>query len=224
VRTKTPGRVTAAFFGFVLCGLPVRADPVVLTGGSVDTNLSLGLARVDFEGNGFSMRAGVDGFVAPAELACTPCGPGTTVSLGAAFPSSTRAAGSATVDGVRYPQLFFDGMTGDFSTRSFTLSGRSDVNVALPFTFSGTVNGYLEDPFSVGFTSPVFTRHLSGTGVASAKFFFINDSTSGPLFTIGGESLRFDFGRSSPTPEPATWFLVGSGILGVFSRRYIRGR
>jgi len=184
------------------------AEPVTVTSGNVETELGLGLARVLFKGNDFFLRLGVEGFFAPTALDCMPCTPGTTTSLSGGFrEQGVRAAGSARVDGVDYPEIFADGMKGSFTSSSFQLTGNQTTTVRLPFTYSGDVRGYLQNPFVVGFTEPAFVKTLTGKGTASATFVF-NDQ-AGSFFTV--TDLRYDFGGSAPVPEPATFLLCGFG-------------
>jgi hypothetical protein len=81
---------------FAVLAMPATAwaDTITITGGSVETALGLLQARVVFEGDGFSLQGGVEGFYAPIVGVCSACEPGTTANLGAFF-DSTRAAGTA---------------------------------------------------------------------------------------------------------------------------------
>ena len=194
------------------------AEPVTITSGNVETELQLGLARVVFEGNGFFLGLGVEGFFAPTVLECTPCTPGTTTSLSGAFrEQGLRAAGSARVDGIDYSEIFADDMRGTFTTSSFQLTGNQTTTVRLPFTYSGDVRGYVQNPFVVGFTEPAFVKTLTGKGTASATFIF-NDQ-EGSFFNV--TDFRYDFGDSAPVPEPASLALVGcaAAALTLIARR-----
>jgi len=126
-----------------------------------------------------------------------------------------RAAGSGTVDGVTYPDIFADDMKGTFTTSSFQLTGTSNLTVRLPFDFSGDIRGYVQDPFAVGFTDPAFTKTLTGHGIATGTFVF--NGEEGPFFNV--TDLRYDFGETAPVPEPATFLLCGFGAAVLALRR-----
>jgi hypothetical protein len=87
--------------------------------------------------------------------------------------------------------------------------------VTLPFSFSGTVNGYLLDPFVHGLTEPAFTKMLTGRGTATATFAFTDED--GPLFSTN--FMRYDFNEAAPVPEPATMLLCGLGCALLGARR-----
>jgi hypothetical protein len=193
----------------------VGAEPISITSGHVAAEVVMGSARMVVNGDGFALDAFVEAYASDLSLACTPCAPETTVSLGGSF-EGPRAAGSAFVDGVAYSEIFLDGMTGTFSSPSFEISGTQNVTIARQFTFSGTLRGYVLDPFVHGLTEPAFTKTLSGRGTASATFLFNDNDT--PLFFA--EDLRYDFAEdAAPVPEPATLLLFGTGATIAALRR-----
>ena len=198
---------------------PAAADPVDITSGYFTAGTVTTYAHTVMNGSGFELNAFLEAYISTLSLACTPCAPGTAVDLGGSF-LGPQANGSAVVDGVSYPEIFLEGMTGTFSSPSFTISGTESVTVERPFTFTGVVSGYLLDPNIYGRTDPAFTKSLVGAGTASAAFLFNGVET--PLFF--GTALRYDFTNPHATPEPATLFLVGSGAALAAARRRRRAR
>lgn len=192
------------------------ADPVTITSGQVDGRILIGTAVGSLEGDGFRLTFGAEGFLTGLVFDCVPCLPGTTVSLTGEM-AHTRASGSAEVDGVEYPTIFLDGMSGTFTSPAFVVSGDSTVTITQPFSFTGQVSGYLVSPFVFGNPPAVFTKTLSGQGTASATFIRVFTPETGPIFTA--TNLRYEFEEHAPVPEPTTWILVGAGLLGAMGAK-----
>jgi hypothetical protein len=195
------------------------ADPIAITSGHVESQILSPRPRVLLEGSGFLLDVALEGFDVSLALTCTPCAPGATVDLGARF-GGPAGSGRATVDGVVFPQIFVDGITGTFDSPSFELTGAGDVTVTRPFAFSGVVSGFVLDPFVHGTTDPAFTKTLRGQGIVTGTFLF--SDTGQPLFTA--HDIRFDFSDAGAVPEPATLVLCISGTAALAARRHGRKR
>jgi hypothetical protein len=207
------GAFALAASATVLCAR-AAADPVQITSGFVTAGTVSPEAHVVLQGDGFSVEAFAEAFHSTLSLKCVPCEPGTTVDLAGSF-LGPQATGSGFVDGVFYPDVYLDGMTGTFSSPSFQLTGAQTLEITRPFTFTGVIAGYADSP-RVTDADPVFTKSLFGSGTASATFLY-NDTDA--LFFA--TNLRYDFATPTappePTPEPATLLLVGTGA--VFAAR-----
>jgi len=195
------GLTIAAVPAVLLLAPPaVSADPIVITGGTVETFLTSGYPILI--GDDFRLSLNVQAFTTPLSE-CNPCVPGQTADAGGSFVGPS-ASGFATVDGVFYNQIYTDGLTGTFTTGTFTLDGPS--TFAVPFTYNAVINGYLTDPFVTGYSDPVFTKTLTGQGTAVAFF----TESNGLLFANG---TRYLFSGPDPTPEPGTLLLCGTALL-----------
>ena len=195
----------AGVFG-VLMSANAAAEPVTITGGDVETFLSLQLARILFEGDDFSLRTSSEDFRAEL-ISSQPCAAEGSVTLGATWRFGSFRAADAVVDGVAYDGIRVGDYSGDFTTAAIPLLVTDQI-VRVPFAFSGVVSGFLteSDP-------PVFTKTLTGAGTATARFI-----VPGPGL-IHVEGLRYDFAPAAPVPEPATVVLVSAGLAFAARRR-----
>lgn len=197
----------------------VRADPILVTGGFMASSINISEAMVRMQGDDFFLNVGVEGFFSPLRTSCSPCVGEQDINLGGEF-GNPVGGGSARVNGVDYPTIFIDGMTGTFTTPDTTLDFTDTQLVTVPFQYSGRVNGFLVNPFVEGFTDPVFSIDLLGSGTASAVIFAVVEE--GTTFYSLSE-IRYDFEPAGPAPipEPATMLLCGFGTaaLAVMRRR-----
>lgn len=205
--------------GLVFLPRSAAADPVVITSGQMEVHPLSGSFSLRFEGDGVFLQASGIPYQNTVGSECIPCVPGTSVDLGGAF-IVPIASGTATIKDVQYPDVWVDGTTGTFATASITVGGSATTRISVPFTFSGTVVGFLENPLTrPSDVPPLFTQPIVGSGIASVTFTPTLDEN--PVFFAS--DLRYDFGTAEPVPEPASMVLCGIGAA-VLARRRRRSR
>ena len=224
-------RLTAVLLAGVLVPLALHADPVTVTGGSVQVAPGINSARITFIGDDFMVSTGTADFV--TEVAMSPFPLGTPVTLGGVWQPSDLRGGEALVEGVSYPPSseirFGAGSSGGtFVTDPVTLEGHSGLVVlTVPFTFSGLVTG-LPAWACCRPADPLFSIRLVGSGFARAAFFFNPELQLVDRAELPGTDFSLEYVFTSrapaPIPEPGTLALVGGGALAVaIGRRLRRG-
>jgi hypothetical protein len=199
-----------------------RADPIEISSGTVAAHVFSSIAGLNLEGPGFSFLGAVEGFLGNA-AACSPCS-SPVVDIGATLDPFSTGGGTGVIDGVSYSLVFIGFSSGTFSTGTATLTELGTSLVALPFTFSGVMNGYLEDPLiRPNDAPPIFTVSLFGQGTASARFFGQVDEDGQRSFSVDPGSVRYEFAPVI-TPEPGTGLLLGTALAALGVRRWRRRR
>jgi hypothetical protein len=206
----------ALLLPFVLllcCASTAKADPVVITGGSLGTPTGLGNFGIYATAPGFIFSA-FDQF-APKMQPCGPCLPG--AQLGGTYLASFGLVTGLTYNGVVYQQAFNVGYIVTTGGNLITLDRvtiPADLSpVSAPFSYVGGVNVFSRD----GSSAP-FHLELSGSGIATFTF-----TRFCPTCNIRAQAT-FNFAPPQPAPEPATMILLGTGLAGLVAAKVSRRR
>lgn len=214
--------VLLVFVGAVFgLSLPLQAEPIRVTGGTIQGEPVIQAVRIALEGEGFSIRTGSgEDFYTPL-AGCLPC-ESPVVNLGSRWQIGQSYGGQALVNGVRYDNVLFSpGTVMTFTTPNVTLTGTAAQTVSVPFTMTGVLKGY-SDPNQENL---LFSVDVTGRGTARARFstFMFEGQTFYNTTTLPGTDYRLEY-QFSAVPEPGTLLLVATGVVSVVSKTYRRSR
>ena len=191
--------------------LSAAADPISVTGGSLQVGVSEGQLSLVGE-RGFFLTSHVitfNGNYAPrTECGANICLPGDEVSLHAAW-SGSDLSGQLGFEGQVYDDLgSLEGLVGavvDFTGSFIVPPFAPGATITAPFQLSGLFT--IPDAFGTGRIEHTLTG--SGTATISmslGEFQFVVDAT------------RYDVSSQQPVPEPGTMLMVGFGTAVIMRR------
>jgi hypothetical protein len=205
---------------------PASADPITITSGMVTVG---GFARGAFRsttfvlsgGDSFSISgANPDGGAQAGLPPCTqfaPCTTGATTNPSISY-GVAGSFGSATLDGTAYSQVLYQGGRFTFSGEDVVLppATADTFDLRSPFLFQG-----LASIWTIGSSNtPVFYGDYTLTGQGTATTHL---ERFGSGYAISGFTYEFSGEAASPTPEPGSILLLGTGVVAVWRSRRARG-
>lgn len=191
----------------VFTSTPTRADPIVVTSGSITVSGLAGGPHFNLAGNNFSATSlgGDTGNFGP-QSSCGPCVAGATVSAGGSWIGlQVGGGGTATVNGTSFTNVGWSGNLGVGGSTFVVPSVMNSVTITVPFTLTAHLNGCsggcLINP-------TIFTVDLVGSGTASIVLNFSGvDNMGRPIFVFQTATFQFE-----EVPEPASILLFGGGL------------
>jgi hypothetical protein len=208
---------------FLLAVAPaVKADPIVVTSGSLTVPGFLRAPQYSFSGQNFSVNgAGSEFGSAPG---CFPCASGGSINLSSLFVGGSLGTGSLTVNGTTFNNLFFGGLFQFTAGTVLIPAATTNISLTSPFTFSGNLAAC---PLELGGpdctpSKQIFSAALVGQGLATLQLRFLGLTAGGAsLYQFENITYTFD---SAEIPEPATITLLAAGLAGLAARRFRKKR
>ena len=176
-------RIVVVLCAFLLLTLTpsVKADPIVITGGSLSVTGISGGPHYGLSGENFSVTGGGEPGSTQA-VACFPCASGNVIGLNGFYAGGATlgaGGGTLTINGTTFTNLVFGG-TFVFIASAVIPAATTNISITAPFTFVGDLracvfNGGPPDCGN-GASNVIFSTQLVGQGLVTVNlnFFFVN--------------------------------------------------
>jgi len=198
----------------------VKADPIVVTSGSLTVPGLLRAPQYSFAGQNFTVTGhGSDPGAAPT---CFPCKTGDVLGMNGVFAGTSLGRGSVTFGATTLDNVVFSGLFQFTASPVVVPGATTNISLTSPFMFSGS---FFACPLEVGGlncgpSTQIFSAQFVGQGLATIQLRFVQLNANGEsLYDLQSVTYNFD---SAEIPEPMTITLLAAGLMGLAVKRAFR--